>query len=231
MDRKLHFGLWSLTLTLAAVMVAPAARADEWNKLTDFTFNRPVEVPGHVLLPGTYVFKLLDSPSNRDIVEIYDGTQQHLITTILAIPDYRLRTPGKPIINFEERKAGAPEAVRSWYYPGDNYGWQFVYNKPATTMMASAAMPASTQVAPHNVAPAPAPAVNATAPAPAPAVQAQQPQVQQQTEIAMAQVPVEAQHAAPTQLPKTASPLFGLFLTGLALTGSGAALNRSLSRG
>jgi hypothetical protein len=30
-----------------------------------------VQIPGKVLTPGTYVFRLLNSASNRNIVEIY----------------------------------------------------------------------------------------------------------------------------------------------------------------
>lgn len=35
--------------------------------------------------------------------------------------------PGHPILKFEERASNAPEALRSFFYPGDNYGLLFVY--------------------------------------------------------------------------------------------------------
>ncbi len=31
------------------------------------------------------------------------------------------------MITFEERPSGTPEAIKAWFYPGDNYGQQFVY--------------------------------------------------------------------------------------------------------
>lgn len=42
-------------------LLSPNARADEWNKKTTVAFCEPVEIPGHVLLPGEYVFNLANS--------------------------------------------------------------------------------------------------------------------------------------------------------------------------
>jgi hypothetical protein len=47
----------------------------------------------------------------------------------LTIPDYISNIPDKPIVRFDERTAGSPEAIHSWFYPGDNTGWEFVYPK------------------------------------------------------------------------------------------------------
>src|ERR1700758_3928834 len=82
------------------------ARADEWDQKTIFTFSGPVEIPGQVLTAGTYVFKLADSSSDRNIVQVFNKDENHLYGTFLAIPDYRMKTPSKPIITFEERAAG-----------------------------------------------------------------------------------------------------------------------------
>lgn len=106
---------------------ASTARANKWNEKTAIMFTAPVEVPGRVLLPGTYVFKLLNSNSNRDIVQIFNKDQTRLYATILGMPDYRLTTPNNTIIRFEERASNSPEALRAWFYPGDNYGILFVY--------------------------------------------------------------------------------------------------------
>ena len=101
--------------------------ADEWDKKTTVTFSAPVEVPGRVLPAGTYVFKLLDSPSARHIVQIYDADAKKLYATILAVPDYRLKPTDKPVLRFEERPSGQPQALEAFFYPGDNFGQQFVY--------------------------------------------------------------------------------------------------------
>ena len=128
MTQRLKFAFVAL-LAAGAAWFAPAARADEWDKLTVMTFNEPVEIPGKFLPAGTYVFKLADSDSDRNIVQIFTQDQKHLVATILAIPDYRPEPAGKTIITFEERPSGSPEALHSWFYPGENYGVEFVYKK------------------------------------------------------------------------------------------------------
>jgi hypothetical protein len=122
--------VWALALScLAAVCIGliPSAAADEYDHKTIVTFSAPVEIPGKALPAGTYVFKLLDSTGNRNIVQVFNKDETQLLGTFLAIPDYRLKPSDKPVITFEERPSGSPEAIRAWFYPGDNYGQQFVY--------------------------------------------------------------------------------------------------------
>jgi hypothetical protein len=124
-------------LSLAALAFSASAKADAWNKKTIVTFNQPVEVPGGVVLqPDTYVFKLLDSMSNRHIVQIFNEDETHVYATILAIPNYRLDVTGKTVITFKERAAGEPQAIRAWFYPGDNFGQEFVYSKSRAVELA-----------------------------------------------------------------------------------------------
>src|SRR6266481_5074191 len=119
--------LFGLALMLAAYF--PLAHADEWDKTTKITFSEPVQVPGRVLPAGTYVFKLLDSASNRHIVQIFNEDHTALITTVLAIPNQRLEPAGKTILKYDERPSGQPIALAAWFYPGDNFGQEFVYPK------------------------------------------------------------------------------------------------------
>ncbi len=128
----------AITAGLCFAVAAPALHAGEWNQMTDFTINEPVEVPGHVLSPGSYVFKLTDTNTNQNTVQIYTKDMKHLVGTFLTVPDYRLRTPSKAIMNFKERAAGSPEAVKAWFYPGDHYGHEFVYPKTEAVKLAKA---------------------------------------------------------------------------------------------
>lgn len=127
--RLLRGRCWAMlsTAVLGFGLMAVRATADEWDQKTTVTFSAPVEVPGRVLPAGTYVFKLLDSPSDRHIVQIYDADEKKLYATILAVPDYRLKPTDKPVLRFEERPSGQPEALEAFFYPGDNFGQQFVY--------------------------------------------------------------------------------------------------------
>jgi hypothetical protein len=117
-------------LALFCTLALPSAvMADDWDQATKLTFNEPVQVPGQVLAAGTYWFILADKDSDRNIVQIWNADRKHLVTTILAIPDYRREAPENTIINFEERRTGEPEAIQSWFYPGNDRGQEFVYPK------------------------------------------------------------------------------------------------------
>jgi len=122
--------------TLLGATLAFGARADTWNKKTVVTFNQPVEIPGRVLPAGTYTFKLLDSPSDRHIVQIFNADGTQIIATILAINDYRLQPTGDTVMKFNERPGDSPEALRAWFYPGDNFGQEFVYPKVRAIQLA-----------------------------------------------------------------------------------------------
>ena len=156
--------LWLASAALAFVGSITPAMADEWNKETRLEINEPLEIPGMVLTPGTYIFRLADSASDRTIVQVFsedtDGKQK-LVTTVFAVSAYLLNTPEKPMINLEERPAGNPQAIHTWFYPGDNYGWEFVYRRSNRVEVAEAPAPA----------PPPAPPVALDAPA-SPAVEA-----------------------------------------------------------
>jgi len=129
-------------LALTSAIISPAAKADEWNRKTTITFSGPVEIPGvhlkgwGVLPAGTYVFKILDSQSDRHIVQIFNASETLVYATILAIPNYRLQATDKTVITFRERPAGEPEALRAWFYPGRNWGEEFVYPKARAVVLA-----------------------------------------------------------------------------------------------
>src|SRR5579862_3764852 len=166
--------------TITAVGLVPMARADEWDKKTTITINEPVEVNHKVLTPGKYVFKLLDSESDRHIVQIYNEKETKLLETILAIPNYRLQPTGKSVFAFWETPAGQPPALRAWFYPGDNFGQEFLNAKPAEAQVASTSAaedkyPQPTQEAKSAPAKEPVIAQNTPPPAPAP-VTAQEPE-------------------------------------------------------
>ncbi|MBZ5537740.1 MAG: hypothetical protein LAO31_17425 [Acidobacteriia bacterium] len=117
---------------LALTFLSTSSRAGEWDRKTVVNFSAPVEVPGvgaHNLPAGTYVFKIFDSLSDRHIVQIFSEDEKTVLTTILAIPNYRLKTTDKTVMTFRERAEGQPEAIRAWFYPGRQWGEEFVYPK------------------------------------------------------------------------------------------------------
>jgi hypothetical protein len=131
-----------LTITLLAaaeaVVLAPPANADTWNEKTILTFSAPVEIPGQTLPAGTYVFKLIDSQSNRHIVQVMSKDENRAYGVFLAIPDYRATRSDKTIVTFKERPAGSPPALKGWFYPAKNFGHEFVYPKAEAVKLAAA---------------------------------------------------------------------------------------------
>jgi hypothetical protein len=228
-------------LSLAFLAFSPSVKADGWNKKTVVTFSQPVEIPGGIVLPaGTYVIKLLDSLSNRHIVQIFNQDQTHIYATILAIPNWRLDVTDKTVMTFGERAAGDPQAIRSWFYPGDNFGQEFVYPKRRAVELAKItnlpilAMP--TELESEITKPAKSvddEPVVALKQAPLTAVKP----TGEEVEIAQVITPPPAQQKVTAdatermeQLPQTASllPLFGLI--GLLSLGAGFALMGILKR-
>ena len=226
-----------LALTLLSATLVPGARADEWNKKTVLTFSQPVEIPGQILPAGTYTFVLLDSPADRHIVQIFNADGSQIITTVLAINNYRLKPTGDTVVKFAERSGDNPEALKAWFYPGDNFGQEFVYPKQRAIELAvivKEPVPALAADTDIKVVPivaetpeqkevpvteaimvTPAPAETVT---PAPVVQATTPAPV--VETAPAPV-VETQ-----QLPQTASQLPLIVLLGLASLGAALGLKR-----
>jgi len=232
---RFKVGLMIFCLALMASAFAADAKAGEWDNKTKVTFNAPVEIPGvgaQVLPAGTYIFKLLDSPSDRHIVQILNERQDRVFSTILAIPNYRLKATDKTVITFRERASGQPEALRAWFYPGRRWGQEFVYPKARAIELAKQtnqpvlAMP--TELAPYLVEP-----VKSTAEPPAIAlIQAPVEAVQPTGEVvAMTEVveppPVEiaAVQSREPYLPQTASPLPLLGFIGMLAIAAGFGLS------
>lgn len=128
----------ALAVFAGCVSLLPTAslQADTWNKKTVLTVTEPIELPScctasHTVMlqPGEYVLKLMDSSSDRHIVRVFDKDEKNVITTILAIPNYRLKPTGDTVFQYWEVPAGQPKELRAWFYPGDNFGQEFVYHK------------------------------------------------------------------------------------------------------
>lgn len=106
------------------------------NERTFLTFSSAVELPGVTLQPGTYLFKLADSPSNRHIVQVFSQDEKKVHATILAVPAERLEVTGETVVTFRETGEAAMPAVQYWYYPGDRIGHEFVYPKDQAVKIA-----------------------------------------------------------------------------------------------
>lgn len=218
-------------LVVLCALVVPTATADDWSRETVVTFSGPVEVPGvgaQTLPAGTYVFKILDSQSDRHIVQIFSQDKTHVFTTILAIPNYRLKATDKTVITFRERPAGQPEALRAWFYPGREWGEEFVYAKSRAVELAKETNePVLTT--PIELATAPIEALK-TAPVEAIDPRGERVELAKVVEPPPVVAAAEPVAVAAERLPKTASPLPLIGLIGLLALGGAFALSIASKR-
>jgi hypothetical protein len=214
-----------LCLTALCLIATPKAKADDWNRKTVITFSEPVEVPGvgaQILPAGTYVFKAMNSQSERHVVQIWNQDETHVFTTILTIPNYRLHPTSKTIMTFSERPAGEPAALKAWFYPGHKWGEQFVYARSRAIQLAVETNEAVLST-PAEITAAPVEVLTA---APVEAVTPKGETVE--TAQVVEAPPAPAAVAAPVEvasLPKTASYLGFIGLAGMMLFGSGFLLS------
>ena len=231
-------------MAFASAMIAPSAKADESDRKTVVTFSNSVEIPGvhlvgwGVLPAGTYVFKIFDSQSDRHIVQIFNQDETVVYATILAIPNYRLQATDKTVMTFRERPVGQPEALRAWFYPGRNWGEEFVYPKAKAIELAKAgntpvlftASEIPVEVA-EPIKSLDEPVVVQLKQAPVMAIQPTGEEVQVAEVVTPLPATVEptAPAVAEETLPKTASPLPLIGLFGLLSLGGAFAL-RAVAR-
>ena len=231
---------------LAAVL-SPGLRADFYDRTSTITFSGPVEIPGvhlkgySVLPAGTYVFKLMDSTTNRHIVQIFTQDQKKCVATIMAIPNTRLKRTDKTVMTFRERANGEPPALRAWFYPDAEWGDEFVYGKNKAKEIAQATQTpvlynntdtdekASAEVTEPLQTPKPAEVqemnqaeVKAYNPTGSEEALDQEVTAPSNSELAQNTPPAQAAPApapttasAPAQLPQTGSPLGWIMLSGL----------------
>ena len=225
--------LFAFSITALCMVFSGTASAQTWNKKTTVTFSAPVEIPGvgaQVLPAGMYVFKLLDSLSDRHIVQVFNKDESHVYATILAIPNYRLRATDKTVMTFAERAAGEPQAIRAWFYPGDNSGQEFVYPKKRAVELAKITKTPIIYV-PDEVAPLfVAPIKTATEP---PAIALKEAPLKAVTptgeEVAITEVVVPPPVQA-ASLPKTASSMPLLALMGFMSIAAGFSMKALCDR-
>jgi hypothetical protein len=119
----------SIALLLAFLAVLPAARADETNQETKVTFRQSVQISGHVLPAGTYLFVLPDDINQHQVVRIFSSDGIKLYATVLTAYVERSQPTDNAAFTLGERGSALPEAIVTWFYPGRTIGHEFLYPK------------------------------------------------------------------------------------------------------
>ncbi len=125
---KINKGYIAVGLIIAfSLFFELAAHADESDQATTITFSEPIQIPGQVLPAGSYLFKLANSDSDRNIVQVFNADRTVLYATLQTIATERQEPTGHTVVALAEQGAGQPDVLLKWFYPGRETGNEFLY--------------------------------------------------------------------------------------------------------
>jgi len=127
----------AILLTMSAT---PArAQGGPMDSRTEFTFNQPVELPGVTLPPGTYVFRFVDATTGKKVMQVQaKDASNKTYGMFMTISAQRPKASDDAELRFLETPAGQPAAVKTWWYPGNTIGREFIYPKSQAMRLAKA---------------------------------------------------------------------------------------------
>ena len=132
------FGLVCAVAVFACLLAAPVS-AQPLDKRTLFTFSGPITLPGVTLPAGQYLFRLADPNSSSKVVQVLnaDGTKPYGMFFTMAAE--RFEPASTPEIRFMETASGTPAAIKTWWYPGERRGYEFIFPREQARRLATAA--------------------------------------------------------------------------------------------
>ena len=123
-------------LTVFGALAAAPVRGETFDKRTVFTFNRPISVPGVTLPAGDYMFRIVDTTTGRKVIQVLSGDGATPYAMLHSIPDIRVEASANPEVRFMETAKGKPSAVKTWWYPNERIGYEFIYPKEQARRLA-----------------------------------------------------------------------------------------------
>jgi hypothetical protein len=115
------------------VTVAPSS-AQPLDKRVIFNFSGPVTLPGITLPAGSYLFRV--ATPNRNVIQVLSADGTKIYGTFFAIAAHSRAIPEKPELRFMETTTNMPHAIRTWWYPADSTGFEFIYPKNQARLLA-----------------------------------------------------------------------------------------------
>jgi len=119
----------TIAFLFAFLVVLPAARASEINQETKVTFSQSVQISGHVLPAGTYWLVAPAEFNQHNLVRIFGADRITLYATVITINAQRSEPTDNTAFTLAERGSALPEAIVTWFYPGNTIGREFLYGK------------------------------------------------------------------------------------------------------
>ncbi len=127
---KINKGYIAVGLIIAFTLFFElAAHADESDQATTITFSEPIQIPGQVLPAGSYLFKLANSDSAQNIVQVFNADRTVLYATLQTIETERQEPTDHTAVTLAEPESGGPNVLVKWFYPGRETGNEFLYPK------------------------------------------------------------------------------------------------------
>jgi len=197
-------------------------------KESTLTATERVEVPGAVLEPGTYVIKVIELQSNRNVVQVTDVDGAKIYTTCIATPhEGATPPPNTTFVFYPNVTASGAKVLRTWFAPNDRFGQDLVYPKDRAEEIArlnkvevQSYQIGETTATTETLVKTP---ITPIEPEPPTVEKIPEPVTTAAVEPAPAPQPVAVAENRPKRLPKTASDFPLLLGVGLlALSGAGA---------
>jgi hypothetical protein len=117
----------SLGVVFSLVLLALPAFAQN-ETVMNVNVKTPVAVPGRILAPGKYLFRLVDTSSLPNEVQITKADGTPVVGFITVFDSIREHHGATAIKTSKPDRAGVVR-ITSWYFPGQRYGYRFVYSK------------------------------------------------------------------------------------------------------
>jgi len=118
-----------IATVFAALMLGASAPAltQTTDYQTYFTFSAPVTLPGVTLPAGKYLFRLADSSTSRKVINVVNADDKKSVAMLTTIPNRLSKAPSDPEVRFMEAPEGTPLPIKTWWYPGNSTGYEFIY--------------------------------------------------------------------------------------------------------
>jgi len=148
MSNTRRLPLWAAAALVSCTAAVASAQTPADHR-SYFTFTGTVEVPGATLPAGKYMFRLPSPDTSHSVVQVLSADGKKVYSTFFSMSAQRSEAVGDPEIRFMETPAGAPRAIRTWWFAGDRTGGEFVYPKAQAQRLAKAtSQPVLTTTAP-----------------------------------------------------------------------------------
>jgi len=124
----------AVCVAISLMVTVASSSAQPLDKRVIFEFSGPITLPGVTLPAGSYLFRV--ATPNRHVIQVLSADGMKIYGTFFAIPAHSTVIPEKPEVRFMETTTTMPHAIRTWWYPADRTGFEFIYPKDQARLLA-----------------------------------------------------------------------------------------------